>query len=135
MAWSRAAAIVGIVVDAVAGAFLLTAQTASRAQQAAETLPSAETQLTPPLLSTVLATSVVARGVVGSPKPVQNLGRPGDGRGSGVRYQGRLLRRGRQVAAAAWLCRPPPGRRARGGPDRLPGCRGRRELDPCHVPG
>jgi hypothetical protein len=49
MAWSVAAAIVGLVVAAAAGPFLLTAQiTTSPSRQAAETRSSAETQLTVP---------------------------------------------------------------------------------------
>jgi peptidoglycan hydrolase-like protein with peptidoglycan-binding domain len=76
-------AIVVLVVIAVAGAALLTTQIKSPAQQAAQTRPPALTQLTATVQRAVLTTTVLAQGVVGSPKEITASSSGGGGGGGG----------------------------------------------------
>jgi hypothetical protein len=77
-----ALAIVVFVVIAVVGAVLLTLAIKSPAQQAAETKAPAATQLTVPVVRTVLSTSVLAQAVVDPPREVSPSDIGGGGGGS-----------------------------------------------------
>ena len=77
-----ALAIVVFVVIAVVGAVLLTLTIKSPAQQAAETKAPAATQLTVPVVRTVLSTSVLAQAVVDPPREVSPSDIGGSGGGS-----------------------------------------------------
>jgi peptidoglycan hydrolase-like protein with peptidoglycan-binding domain len=62
--------IVALVIVAAAGALVLTTQIKSPAEQAAQTKPPAQTELTATAQRTVLTTTVLAQGVVGAPAEV-----------------------------------------------------------------
>lgn len=75
--------IVAFVVLAVVGAVLLTLNIKSPAQQAAQTKPPAATQLTVPVVRTVLNTTVLGQAVVDPPKEVSPSSIGGGSGGSG----------------------------------------------------
>src|ERR1700722_11557457 len=78
-----ALAVVGLVIVAVIGAFLLTSAIKSPAEQAEETRAPAATPLTVPVVKTVLTATVLAQAAVGAPPEVSPSVLGGGGGGSG----------------------------------------------------
>jgi multidrug efflux system membrane fusion protein len=78
-----ALAVVGLVIVAVIGAFLLTSAIKSPAEQAEETKAPAATPLTVPVVKTVLTATVLAQAAVGAPPEVSPSVLGGGGGGGG----------------------------------------------------